>query len=629
MNNSQETLSKVVVFDKYAKHIDELSRRETYDEIVDRYEQMLLDHYPALEIEIRDNIQFIRQKRVLPSMRAMQFAGPAIARNHSRIYNCAYMPIDDYRSFAEGMFLLLGGTGVGYSVQKQHVEKLPAIAQKPNAKNTQKYMVADDIKGWADAVRHLVSFYFGIRDVYPRFDFRDIRPKGARLITAGGKAPGPEPLKKCLKEVDAIFKKKEIGEKLRPIEAHDIMCHIAHAVLAGGIRRAAMISLFSHDDEEMMLAKSGDNWWNENSQRFRANNSAVLDRGTITEKEFRTLWKAVEESGAGEPGFYFTNDTDMGTNPCAEIALKPYQFCNLTEINGGTLDWLYDSQESRQIEFNERARVAAFFGTLQAGFTDFHYLRPIWIENTNNEALIGVGITGIANGQLDDLDLKYASNIAKEENYRIANIIGINPAARVTTIKPSGTTSCVLGTSSGIHTWYAPYYIRRVEKKKGTPMHRFLLEHNPEIVEDLLRDPDGVCIEIPQAAPVGALTRNDETALEFLERVTRFNIEWVRQGHRAGANTNNVSATVSVRPEEWDVVGTWMWENRDSYNGLSVLPYDGGTYTQAPFEEITEKEYERRIAQMKPLDFTLLKEEDDNTTRSDTVACAGGTCEII
>jgi ribonucleoside-diphosphate reductase alpha chain len=324
MDLGLDSLSKITIFSKYAKYIPELKRRETWDEIVDRYIQMMIKKYPKLEDQILSNSIYIREKKVLPSMRALQFAGPAAEVNNSRIYNCCFLPIDSVYSFNETMFLLLGGTGVGYSVQKHHVAKLPSI-KKPDVKRT--YLIEDSIMGWADAVKVLMRAFLEGKFM-PEFDFRSIRHKGARLVTAGGKAPGPEPLKLCLAHIQAILERKKVGEQLTPLECHDILCHIANSVLAGGIRRSAMIALFSHDDEEMITCKYG-NWWETNEQRGRANNSAVLLRESTPYEEFDALWKRIEASGSGEPGIYWTNNLDWGTNPCCEIGLRPYQFCNL------------------------------------------------------------------------------------------------------------------------------------------------------------------------------------------------------------------------------------------------------------------------------------------------------------
>lgn len=613
---SVSILSDITVYNKYAKYIPELHRRETWDEIVTRNRDMHIAKFPQLKDEIMKVYELVYAKKILPSMRSLQFAGRPIEINNTRIYNCAYLPIDDYRSFSETMFLLLSGTGVGFSVQQHHIEKLPEI--KISTK-TKRYLIGDSIEGWADAVKMLTkSYFYGAPK--PIFDFRDIRAKGTRLITAGGKAPGPEPLKECLFQIQKIFDRKQNGEKLTSLECHDIICHIADAVLSGGIRRAALISLFNIDDEDMLTCKFG-NWWEENPQRGRANNSAVILRHKITEEEFFKLWKKIEMSGSGEPGLYFSNDKDWGTNPCCEIALRPYQFCNLCELNASDIE----SQE----DLNERARAAAFIGTLQASYTDFHYLRDVWKKTTEKEALIGVGQTGIGSGVILNYSLKEAAEIAKEENARIADIIGINKAARVTTVKPSGTSSMVLGTSSGIHAWHNDYYVRRMRVGKNEALYTHLAIHHPELVEDEYFKPNiQAVISVPQKAPEGAILRT-ESALELLERVRKFNTEWVRKGHRKGANTNNVSATISIKEDEWEAVGQWMWKYKETFNGLSVLPYFGGSYPQAPFQDITKEEFEEMSKHLHSIDLSKVVEFSDETNLSDQVACSGASCEIV
>ncbi|MCB1711147.1 MAG: hypothetical protein KDH96_01275 [Candidatus Riesia sp.] len=960
MNSSQKVLSDIIVYNKYAKYRPDLKRRETYEEIVDRYIGMMLKKYTdeqtysgwleksvmvdkdSLAEQIIKNSKYLYEMKVLPSMRAMQFAGPAIEKNNARIFNCSYLPVDDYRAFSEIMFLLLGGSGVGYSVQYHHVEKLPEI-QKPS--HTKKFLIGDSIEGWADAIRALMKSYFGISKYKPNFDFSDIRPKGSRLVTAGGKAPGPEPLRICLTKIEALLNEKRNGSRLSPIEVHDIICYIADAVLAGGIRRAALISLFSFDDVEMATCKHGA-WWELNPQRGRSNNSAVIVRNRINKTDFEKFWKTIKDSNSGEPGIFLTNDSSrFGTNPCAEISLREFSFCvsgdtklitrngieqidsvvdkeveiwngeqwskvkpyktgesdrlhrvhfsdgsyldatddhkflvknrfekefhevttlqlqdelvkseyalqiprsnveyqdgytdsfayeygyvlgdgtvyknmiyadlygkdnlikldgdkykpclnyngtqytrisfnkqldidftkelkyelglpkklftwdrqsilkfiagwadadgsqaskgiriygredkirdgqllltkcginssvnlmekegietnlgirknavwylqitktidipcqrlicnnekeakykgkyqivkridtldgehksycltennlhqcvfnnvltkqcNLTEINAGTIE----SQE----DFNERARVASFFGTLQAGFTDFHYLRSVWKTNTEKDSLIGVGITGIANGNIMDMDLVYPADIVKEENARVAELIGINPAARTTTVKPAGTTSSLLGVSSGIHAWHSKKYIRNIQCSVGDDLYIYFYVHHPELVKPMDYQPGSAVIGIPIEAPSSAITREEETATDFLDRVKRFNLEWVRTGHNKGPNYNNVSATCNIKDEEWEEVGEWMWINKDTYSGISVLPYDGGTYVDAPFQEVTEEEFERRVQLIleNPIDLTRIVEDTDNTNLSGEIACSGGQCELI
>ena len=618
MDASQKILSDLTVYMKYAKFLPDVNRRETWEELVTRNMNMHIKKYPQLAGEILEVYKYVYDKKVLPSMRSMQFGGKPIEISPNRIYNCAYLPIDHLDAFAESMFLLLGGTGVGYSVQKHHVEKLPEI-RKPNPNRTRRFLVGDSIEGWADAIKVLMKSYFGEHLSTPDFDFSDVRPKGAQLVTSGGKAPGPQPLKDCIHKLKGMLDAKEDGEKLSPIEVHDMVCHIADAVLAGGIRRAALISLFSADDQEMISCKSG-TWWETNPQRGRANNSATLVRHKITKEFFLDLWKRVEASGAGEPGIYFTNDKDWGTNPCCEIALRPNQFCNLCEVNVSDIE----SQE----DLNNRVKSAAFIGTLQAGYTDFHYLRDVWKRTTEKEALIGVSMTGIGSGVVLGYNMKEAAKLVKEENARVADLIGINKSARTTTVKPAGTTFLTLGTSSGIHAWHNDYYIRRVRVGKNEAIYQYLAMYHPELVEDeYFRPHDTAVISVPQKSPEGAILRT-ESPFQLLDRVKKITQEWVRPGHRTGSNTHNVSATISLKNEDWELAGEWMWENRDFYNGLSVLPHDGGSYIQAPFEDCTQEEYERLFSKLQSIDLSKVVELQDNTDLSGELACVGGACEI-
>ena len=616
MNVEQSILSDITVYMKYAKYNPGQKRRETWEELVTRNKQMHQEKFPQLRDEIENVYKLVYEKKVLPSMRSLQFAGRPIELNNTRIFNCSFLPIDDWRAFSEIMFLLLSGTGVGYSVQTHHVDGLPEITVPVKSK---RYLVGDSIEGWADAVRMLCKAYFQ-GGALPLFDFRDIRPKGAQLITVGGKAPGPEPLKECLFQLQKILDRKQNGEKLTSLEAHDMACHIADAVLSGGIRRAALIALFNLDDEEMLTCKFG-NWWEENPQRGRSNNSAVVMRHKIDEEEFFKLWKKIELSGSGEPGIYFSNDKDWGTNPCCEIALRPFQFCNLCEVNV--------SDVVDQADLNARVEAAAFIGTLQAAYTDFHYLRDIWRKTTEKDALLGVGMTGIGSGAVLGLDLKSAADLAKTENARVAEIIGVNKAARVTTVKPSGTSSLVLGTSSGIHAWHNDYYIRRIRVGKNEAIYTHLAIHHPELVEDDFFKPTiQAVISVPQSAPEGSILRT-ENVMDMLERVKLFNTQWVKKGHRKGANTNNVSATVSIQEHEWEQVGKWMWENKETFNGLSVLPYFGGSYTQAPFEDITKEKFDELVTHLHGLDLSKVVEFSDETALMDQQACAGNACEIV
>ncbi|MCK9369411.1 hypothetical protein M0R04_05695 [Candidatus Dojkabacteria bacterium] len=945
MLKSTTILSDIIVFMKYARYDSKLKRRETWEEIVDRNKKMHITKYPSLVEEIEDTYKYVYEKKVLPSMRGLQFGGKAIQKNPIRQYNCSAIAMSSVDAFKELAFLLMCGTGVGYSVQQHHVEQLPEI-YKPNKER--RFLIADSIEGWADAIGALVESYMGRRKAYPRFDFSDIRAKGELLKTSGGTAPGPEPLKDCLHNIKRILDRKASGTKLSPIEVHDICCFIADCVVVGGTRRSSCIALFSFTDTEMLECKF-EKWFEENPQRARANNSAVILRHKIKEEEFLNFFEKVRLSNSGEPGWIFSNDSEQLCNPCqpewatvigidgittigdikvgdliyteegyrtvickgctgvkdvyeyktssgtfvgtdthnlisngkkveakncknidilsglspysgddtihelnpqiimdgliigdgcvhkasnnlvflyigendkdyfqseishlilkdrsrafkngyevkttldymdvgrtydrkvpdkyfyktsiintlsflrglysangsvcgnritlkasskklieqvqqllSYIGIKSYittnkrakvkhkdgtyesresydlnissdrdkfkryigfiqkykmgkikivrtscrstakiqqvkkvstekvysitvdsekhtywtgglnvsncaevslridkvsgtgQMCNLVEINGSDI--------STQEEFNNRAKAAAFIATLQAGYTDFHYLRDTWKEITERESLIGVGITGIASSELLALDFKEAANVVLEENERVSSLIDINKAARTTVVKPSGTSSLVLGCSSGIHSWHASFYIRRMRVGKDEPIYKYLLEKHPELLEDdFFKPTTQAIISVPIKAPEGAITRT-ETALQFLERVKKLYKNWIIPGHRDGHNTNNISATVYIKEHEWDKVANWLWENRNNYTAISVLPYDNHTYVQPPFEEINEEEYKVLVEGLKDINLAGIIEEKDNTVLQKEVACSGNSCEVV
>jgi hypothetical protein len=947
MEKDKRILSEITVYNKYARYLPKENRRESWDELVDRNMEMHKKKYPTIQGEIESVYnEFVRTKKVLPSMRSLQFGGRAIEVTNARIYNCSFLPIDSIAAFSETMFLLLNGCGVGYSVQKFNVNKLPVI-KKPNKDRKRKFLVQDDIIGWAEAVKALMKSYTGRTTSSLQFDFSAIREKGAMLITSGGKAPGPDPLRIALVKIESILSNKKDGEKLTSLECHDICCHLADAVLSGGVRRAAMICLFDKEDTSMITCKTG-NWWELNPQRGRSNNSVVLKRSTTTKEDFESIWEKVKLSGAGEPGFYFTEDENLGTNPCCltgdmklktsegykcmedlspdgekqlhklinnegdevnglvwktgvkdvftlkcgstkdpyiirgtrehrfmttegefelgelqgkklvlgytmsplydsdevrygfllgdghfrkdegrhkniecsftpikddevssmfqktgdsksdtaftvdvsfkelisfgidvnklvtervypdnltlsqtkmflqglysangsviktgrvsykttskalansivkelsrvgiedsyittnkpskvtwsngdyvskesydvnisttkgvvkfaeeisfvqtykreslekiildkspyvfsikpsgkesvydfsmldgpnwgivegvvthncEIALKPHGFCNLTEINASTV--------TTQEELNDRARAAAFIGTLQAGYTDFHYLRDEWRKNAEEEALLGVSMTGLANTNLLSLDLSVSAEVVVEENKRVAKLIGINPAKRTTCVKPAGTTSLVLGTSSGVHAWHNDYYIRRMRLNKNESLYSYLAIHHPDLVEDEVFSPETTAVvSVPQKAPDGAVTRHEDV-FSLLERVKKVSVDWIKPGHVEGDNTHNVSCTISLKDEDWQPVGEWMWENRYFYNGISVLPYHGGTYAQTPFEDCTEGTYNKMVKSLNDIDLSKVIELEDTTNLKDQAACGGGSCEII
>lgn len=665
MDKSISILSDLTHYMKYARFISEENRRETFEETVTRNKEMHIKKFPQIKEEIEEAYQDVYDKNILPSMRSMQFAGEAIEVNPARMFNCSYLPIKDLHCFSETMFLLLAGTGVGYSVQKHHVEQLPEI-RKPQT--SRRYLIQDSIEGWAESIRVLMKSYLSKRSL-PLFDFRGIREKGSRLVTSGGKAPGAEPLKVCLNKIHSLLDSKEEGSKLRPMECHDILCFIADAVLSGGIRRSALISLFSEDDNEMANCKSAYDseieeilavtpdksynirvsiysngnivdtkevflneeeydklvetnkieWYYLYPERARSNNSVVLERNKVERGEFLDKWEILEKSGSGEPGFYLTNDLEMGTNPCCEIGLNSFQFCNLTSINVSNIK----SQE----DLNQRARSASLIGTLQASYTDFHYLRPEWRKITEKEALLGVSLTGLASIDIYNYDFSESAKCAVSENEKISKLIGINSAKRVTCVKPEGTGSLVLGTSSGVHGWHHFYYKRRMRVNKNESIYKYLLETLPSLVEDEVFG-NGAVITLPVKAPDNAITR-EEDSIDFLKRIKYLYENWVLNGHKEGNNTHNVSATVSIRDAEWNKVSDWMWENKNGFNGLSFLPYDNGTYVQAPFEDCTNIDYQKLLDKVQQINLVEVLEEKDETNLQGAIACAGNSCEIF
>lgn len=620
MLDTQEVLSNITHHSKYARYNEKFFRRETFQETVKRNIDFHLSRFPQHEAMLSEAYDLVEKKYVLPSMRSMQFAGPALHRNHARSYNCSFMHMSDAKSFADLLFLLLSGCGTGYSVQKHHVDNLPYIE---HPRTCAPYFVEDTIEGWADAVKALVDSYFYGSDK-PLFDFSLIRPEGAPLKTSGGRAPGPKKLKWALEKVESVFEACLANnmKALRPIDVHDINCYLADCVAAGGIRRSAMISLFSIDDHDMLMCKSGA-WWEKNGQRARANNSVVLLRGSVTKEQFDYLWEACKQSYAGEPGFFWTNNLEIGTNPCGEISLLHRQFCNLVTIN-------FSKIKNMQM-FEKACWAAAVIATFQASLTDFTYIHKDWKTTTESEALIGVSMTGIADnmGLYKTLDLEAGAKIVMDTNAEVAQMLGIKSSARCTTGKPDGTSSLILGSASGVHARHSDYYLRTMRFGINEPIANYLTSIlPPELWELDVTDNSRVVIGLPVQSPRGSRTRH-ESAMELISRTTRQNVEWIRSGHRSGENYNNQSVTLSLRDDEWDSTREWMWENRDLYTGISVLPYDGGSYKQAPFQDLTAQQYADLVAKLPPfIDLTAVIEYEDGTSLSAEVACAGGACEV-
>ena len=604
---SVKALQDYTFTSKYARYIPEKKRRETWAEAVERVCEMHVKRYPQIKEEIEWAFEQSRQKRVLGSQRALQFGGKAIEKKNARIYNCIASYCDRLRFFQECFWLLLCGCGTGFSVQKHHIAKLPSFSPlwlKENDNRPKKtYTIPDSIEGWADSTGVLLSSFCGGGDFAEYeghevvFDFSQIRPEGAMLGSSSGKAPGPKPLERALEKVKSLFMRcVENGQdRLRPIDAYDIVMHLSDAVLSGGVRRSATICLFSPDDMDMATAKTG-NWFTENPQRGRSNNSALLVRDKTSKEDFSKLMSCVREFG--EPGFVWADSTELVVNPCVEIGLYPvdaetgetgWEACNLCEING--------KKCKTEEDFKNACRAAAIIGTCQAGYTDLTYLGPVSKRIIEKESLLGVSITGMMDNPEILLNPDIQKRMAKyvlEVNKEIADKIGINPTARATCIKPAGTTSCVLGTASGIHPHHATRYIRRSQGNYLEPPLQHFKSKNPTAVEKSVWSANGTdeviafCVEVPK----GARTKNDTDAKTLLEYVKLTQENWVLSGTRPERCaqpwlTHNVSNTISVRSDEWDEVADFIYENRQYFCGVSLISIDGDKdYPQAPFSAI-------------------------------------------
>ena len=630
---------------RYARYLPDLGRRETFAEAVARVRDMHVRRYPAAKEDIHWAFDQVLDRRCLPSMRSMQFAGPAIERNHARMYNCTFGICDRLEFFRDGLFLLLCGTGVGFSVEFEHVEKLPPLTAEIDEGTVRHFTVPDTIEGWAEAMHELVMSY--VDGYLVEFNYSRIRPRGAFLKTSGGRAPGHVPLRRALERARAILD-GAVGRKLKPIECYDIMMHAADAVIAGGVRRSATICLFSPDDGEMMNAKRG-NWFEENPQRGRSNNSAKLIRNETSKAQFLRIFAKQKEWG--EPGFYFANDQSHGCNPCCEIGLNPHlkvldekgneqiesgwQFCNLTEINGAKL--------KTEEDFQTAVRAATIIGTCQAGYTDFPFLGETTEKLCQREALLGVSITGMMDSPSIALNPEIQQRMAKyaiEVNREISLKISIEPAARLTCVKPAGSTSLLLGTASGIHPRHARRYFRRIQANKTDPVYRFFNEHNPHMCEasvwsaNKTDDVISFCVEAPEEA----ILRSEMSAMDLLRHVHSTQQNWVVPGTaRPEMNPglyHNVSNTLTVREEEWDEVADYIWEHRADFTGISMLAASGDKiYQQAPHEEVAtpqdETLWNELISKFQKVDYTQMHEQEDATNLQGEIACAGGACELI
>ena len=628
-----------IALSRYARWIPEENRRETWGETVDRYFDFMTKHLKETKDYIPDSklLQEMKEavynRDVMPSMRSVMTAGAALDRDHVAGYNCSFVPVDSPRSFDETMYILMCGTGVGFSVEYKYVNKLPPVPETLE-KSTTVITVEDSKQGWAKAYRELLALLWSGH--IPSVDVSKLRPSGARLKTMGGRSSGPQPLINLFDFTIAKFK-SATGRQLKPIEAHDIMCKIGEIVVVGGVRRSAMISLSNINDIEMAQAKSG-NWWENNSQRALSNNSVAYSRKPEME-QFIAEWKSLYDSKSGERGIYNVaaaqkqaakygrRDPEIhyGTNPCSEIILRPYQFCNLSEVVLREKDTVED--------VSNKVRLATILGTWQSTLTDFKYLRKIWKDNTEEERLLGVSLTGqfghkFFSGKQDINKLEevlvglreYARTINSEE----AQKIGIQESAAITCVKPSGTVSQLVGVSSGMHAWHSPYYIRTVRGSKGDPISTFLKEVGIPVEDDVMKPNDTYVFSFPVKAPEGAIVRNDLTAIEHLNTWLVYQRAWCE---------HKPSITVSVKEDEWMEVGAWVYKHFDEVSGISFLPHSDHTYKQAPYQEVTKEEYEAVLSQMpKSIRWEDLSfyETEDGTSGTQTLACTSdGNCEIV
>ena len=677
-------LQDFIAISRYARYSPELRRRETWAEAVGRVRDMHLAHYAdtslgdaaltalsAGDVAAEDLTRIgrlgrlhevihaafaaVERREVLPSMRSLQFGGEAIFNKHARIYNCAFTYIDRLEAFRETLYLLLCGCGVGFSVQRHHVAKLPPFAPLRSNAPVSTFVVPDTIEGWADALHQLMLAAVEGRRVI--FDYSTVRPAGAPLRTSGGKAPGPEPLFHSLTRIEHMVQ-RAAGRRLRPVETYDILMWAAKAVLSGGVRRSATICLFSADDEEMTAAKTG-NWFQDNPQRTASNNSAIIVRGQATRAQFDKLFEAQKQFG--EPGFYFVEDPEYGANPCVEIGLHPrlkldaasiarlrelghegelregdvlsgVQFCNLTTVSAAASE--------TPGRFYELCAHAAVIGTLQAGYTSFNYLSPVSRLITEREALLGVSICGVLDRPdvlLDQTVLRNGAAVVRAVNAVVARALGINPAARTTCVKPEGTASLLLGTSSGLHPHHSLRYFRRVQTNVYDPIFQHFKRANPHMVESSVYDLNGrtEVITFPVEGPTFGIYREDLSAVKHLEYVRLVQLHWVQAGRRIEKFSpglhHNVSCTISVRSDEWPAVAGFIWENRQHFTGVALLQDQGDkAYAQAPRESVTTREDIAKWNSLvyQPVDYTLLREEEDLTELKQVVACAGGACEL-
>jgi len=625
--------STFIAKSRYSRFIPDQNRREHWGESVDRYFAFMFDHLDKnykwspnndLRLEL---ISAVKNLEVMPSMRAIMTAGKALDRDNTAGYNCSYLPVDDPKAFDEAMYILLCGTGVGFSVEHKYVDQLPEVPDQLFDSQTT-ISVADSKEGWAKALRQLIALLYS--GEVARYDLSRIRPAGARLKTFGGRASGPGPLDELFKFTIAKFR-GAVGRKLTSIECHDILCKIGEVVVVGGVRRSAMISLSDLEDDRMRSCKSG-NWWEQNGHRALANNSATYNSKPDI-GQFLQEWTSLYNSHSGERGIFSREASqsqaakngrrdpnyDFGTNPCSEIILRPYQFCNLTEV----VVRAEDTVES----LSNKIKIATILGTFQSTMTHFPYLRKVWQKNTEEERLLGVSLTGILDnkwmGEVSDSTAKALEQLRKvavDTNYDLATQLGIPKSAAITCVKPSGTVSQLVDSASGIHARHSQYYIRRVRGDKKDPLSAFLTSAGIPAEDCVMRPDNTVVFSFPMKAPEGARLRDDLTAIEHLDVWMMYQRHWCE---------HKPSVTISVKEDEWMDVGAWVFRNFDEISGVSFLPWAGGTYRQAPYEECNKEQYEEMLSKMpKDIKWDDLVEVEDNVEGAQTLACVAGHCEI-
>jgi ribonucleoside-diphosphate reductase alpha chain len=623
MNQYQQYIHK----SRYAKYLPEQGRREDWNETVQRYVNYIFDRNAELDRGTlkQDIYNAIHGMHIMPSMRAMMTSGKAADRDNTCIYNCSYLPVDDVKSFDEAMFILLCGTGVGFSVESKYTNKLPEVPERL-FESEHFITVADSKEGWAKAYRMLLaSLYAG---EIPKWDVSKVRAAGTPLKTFGGRASGPEPLVDLFQFTIKTFR-GALGRKLNTLECHDLMCKIGEVVVVGGVRRSAMISLSDLNDERIRHAKSG-NWWETHPHRALANNSAVYD-SKPTVGTFLEEWTSLYNSHSGERGIFNREaakhvvakygkrdpNFEFGTNPCSEIVLRPYQFCNLTEVMVRPDDTLET--------LKQKVRMAAILGTIQATFTHFPYLRKVWQRNTEEERLLGVSLTGIYDHEVmgsvrsAPLWLDQLREVANEANAEIADLLGIPHSTAITAVKPSGTVSQLTDTASGIHPRHAPFYIRRVRGDNKDPLTQFLISQGIPAEPCVMKPNTTTVFSFPQRAPEGLVTRDDVDAIKHLELWLTYQRHWCE---------HKPSVTISVTENEWPSVGAFVWKHFDEMSGVSFLPHDGGTYRQAPYETCDEAQYNKLLAEMPTIDWHAFVENRDNVEGAQMLACVAGVCEL-